>query len=132
MVRRLPTITRNGMANDAIWLALFITVIAAIGWIQLANLSLGIAVVGSTAFLLTLIIIAILNIVYEKLTTDRLGILQEVLGAFFVAIGLPFLLGIIGMTTIGGVSVGLVAVFIGAALLEYVGFELGKYIEKAT
>ena len=131
MVRRLPAITRNSMANDAIWLALFITLLAALGWIGLANLSLGIAVLGSDIFLLALIVVAILNIVYAKLTTDRLSIVQEILGAFFVAIGLPFLLGIIGMTAIGGWSLGLIAVFIGAALLEYIGFWLGKSIEKA-
>ena len=120
------------MANDAIWLALFVTLLAAFGWIGLANLSLGLAVLGSTAFLLALIVVAILNIVFDKLTRDRLSLRQEILGAFFVAIGLPFLLGIIGMTAIGGFSLALIAVFIGAALLEYIGFWLGTTIEKSV
>jgi hypothetical protein len=124
---KLPNLSGKTLVNKAFFYSIVITIVAALGYIGLSNLGLGLGVLLSSVFLLGFIAIALINLILNYLTQDSWEWAQALIGAFATALFLPVIVGLFGVSTISGWSaVGLVAVFGGSFVLEYIGFWLGK------
>lgn len=130
MKTELPQISKNPLLNKSVWIGVFVTILtyAGLGLIQLSNLSLGTGVISTTGFLTTLVVVLIVNLIYDHLVSNKHYYwAQDIIASFLIALLLPIILGFMGIASISTLSVWTaVGTFISVLILQYAGIWVAR------
>jgi hypothetical protein len=122
---KLPRISKNSMLNKGIWVGLALTILSIFGIaVSVAQIAL------TTALLFALVIVFVVNLIYDYITSTKMYHLQSFVASLFVVLFAYSIIVLLG-TSISAVAspIGFVELLVVLVVLEYVGIIIGKEIK---
>ncbi len=122
---KLPRLTKNSILDKSIWVGIFLVLLSLFGLgISVANISFTIP------FVTALIVVFVVNIVYDYINSTKLYHIQSLIASILVAIFAYSIVSYLGTSVASITSIlGIVELLIVAIVLEYVGIVIGKEIK---